>query len=81
MKTLNISSSTVHVVTKKFRESGDFFTKHCIKKGHDLVVEITAGTQDDFQESLSVEHGYDGLEVNQCPLNWQLENLGRHHQY
>lgn len=44
-------------------------------------MEITAGTQDDFQESLSVELGYDGLEVNQCPLNWQLENLGRHHQY
>lgn len=44
-------------------------------------MEISAGTQDDFQESPSVEHGYDGLEVNQCPLNWQLENLGRHHQY
>lgn len=44
-----------------------FFIKHCIKNRHDLVVEITAGTQDDFRESLSVEHGYDGLEVNQCP--------------
>ncbi|KAI2665782.1 Transposable element Tc1 transposase [Labeo rohita] len=65
-KALQISSSTVHNIIKRFRETGEIsvaedlcwmpvvFRRHCITHQHDSVIDITKWAQKYFQKPLSI---------------------------
>ncbi len=68
-KALQISSSTVHNIIKRFRETGEIsvrkgplldarglraLRRHCITHRHDSVIDITKWAQEYFQKPLSV---------------------------
>ncbi len=54
-KALQISSSTVHNIIKRFRETGlRALRRHCITHRHDSVIDITKWAQEYFQKPLSV---------------------------
>ncbi len=50
---LQISSSTVHNIIKRFRETGEISVRHCITHQHDSVIDITKWAQEHLQKPLS----------------------------
>ncbi len=90
-KALQISSSTVHNIIKRFRETGEIsackgqgqrpgclraLRRHCITHRHDSVIDITKWAQEYFQKPLSVNTIRRA--ISRCQLSCKKEAICKH---